>query len=139
MPFLTTTSKIVSPQSVSSSSFVLFKLLCLLLFFLSSPHSWMSQVTGTEILSVMFTVASSDVEQSPAHSSHSTVVVVQSPSCVRLFVTPWTAARQASLSLTVSPSLPRFLSIPSVMPSSHLILSSPSTALNLSQHQGLFQ
>ena len=49
-------------------------------------------------------------------------VVVQSPSHVRLFVTPWAAARQASLSLTISRSLPKFMSIASVMPSSHLIL-----------------
>ena len=50
------------------------------------------------------------------------LVVVQSPSRVRLFVTPWTAARQTSLSLTISRSLPKFISISSVMPSSHLIL-----------------
>ena len=40
---------------------------------------------------------------------------------VWLFVTPWTAACQASLSLTISLSLPKFMSIASVMPSSHLI------------------
>ena len=39
------------------------------------------------------------------------VVVVQSPSRAQLFVTPWTAARQASLSLTVSWSLPKVVSI----------------------------
>ena len=39
------------------------------------------------------------------------VVVVQSPSRVQLFVTPWTAARQASLSLTISWSLPKLMSI----------------------------
>ena len=50
------------------------------------------------------------------------VIVVQSPSCLWLFATPWTAACQASLSLTVSRGLPRFTSIASVMPSSHLIL-----------------
>ena len=50
------------------------------------------------------------------------VVVVQSPSCVRLFVTPWTAAHQASLSLTISQSLPKFMSIESVIPSNRLIL-----------------
>ena len=49
-------------------------------------------------------------------------VVVQSPSCVRLFVTPWTAACQASFSLSISWSLPKFMSIVLVMPSSHLIL-----------------
>ena len=48
-------------------------------------------------------------------------VLVQLSSCVRLFVTPWTAARQVSLSLTISQSLPKFMSILLVMPSSHLI------------------
>ena len=49
------------------------------------------------------------------------VVVVQSLNCVQLFVTPWTAAHQASLSFTTSQSLPRFMSIESVMISNHLI------------------
>ena len=52
-------------------------------------------------------------------------VVVQSLSRVQLFATPWTAARQASLSLTVSWSSPKFMSIKSVMPSNHLILCCP--------------
>ena len=43
-------------------------------------------------------------------------------SCVRLFVTPWTAACQASLSITNSWSLLILMSIESVMPSNHLIL-----------------
>ena len=47
---------------------------------------------------------------------------VQSLSRVRLFVTPWTAARQASLSITNSQSLPKLMSIESVMSSNHLIL-----------------
>ena len=47
------------------------------------------------------------------------------PSHVRLFATPWTAACQASLSLTISWNLPKFTSIESVMPSSHLILCHP--------------
>ena len=46
----------------------------------------------------------------------------QSLSRVRLFATPWSAARQASLSITNSRSSPRLTSIESVMPSSHLIL-----------------
>ena len=50
---------------------------------------------------------------------------VQSFSRVRLFVTPWTAARQASLSITNSWSLPKPMSIESVMPSNHLILCCP--------------
>ena len=47
---------------------------------------------------------------------------VQSLSPVWLFVTPWTVARQASLSITNSWSLLRLVSIESVMPSNHLIL-----------------
>ena len=50
---------------------------------------------------------------------------VQSLSRVRLFVTPWTAARQASLSITNSQSLPKPMSIELVMPSNHLILCRP--------------
>ena len=50
---------------------------------------------------------------------------VQSLSHVRLFVTPWTAARQASLSITNSQSLLKLMSIESVMPSNHLILCCP--------------
>ena len=54
--------------------------------------------------------------------------------------TPWTAAHQASLSIANSRSLLKLMSIESVMPSSHLILSSPSPpAFTVSQHQGLFQ
>jgi len=47
---------------------------------------------------------------------------VQSLSRVRFFVTPWTAARQASLSITNSWSLLKLMPIELVMPSSHLIL-----------------
>ena len=47
---------------------------------------------------------------------------IQSLSHVRLFATPWIAARQASLSITNSRSLLKLMSIESVMPSSHLIL-----------------
>ena len=50
---------------------------------------------------------------------------VQSLSRVRLFATPWIAARQASLSITNSRSSLRLMSIKSVMPSSHLILCRP--------------
>ena len=50
---------------------------------------------------------------------------VQSLSCVRLFATPWIAARQASLSITNSRGSLRLTSIESVMPSSHLILCRP--------------
>ena len=50
---------------------------------------------------------------------------VQSFGCVGLFVTPWTAAYQASLSITNCQSLPKPMSIESVMPSNHLILCRP--------------
>ena len=51
--------------------------------------------------------------------------VVHLLSCIRLFVTPCTAARQASLSITNSRSLPKLMSIELVMPSNHLILCHP--------------
>ena len=50
---------------------------------------------------------------------------VQSLSHVRLFVTPWIAAHQSSLSISNSRSSPKLLSIELVMPSSHLILGCP--------------
>ena len=50
---------------------------------------------------------------------------VQSLRRIRLFATPWTVARQASLSITNSWSLPKLMSIESVMPSNHLILCHP--------------
>ena len=50
---------------------------------------------------------------------------VQLPSHVQLFVTPWPAAHQASLSITNSQSLPKHMSTESVMSSSHLILCHP--------------
>ena len=50
---------------------------------------------------------------------------VQSLSCVQLFATPWTAARQASLYITNSRSLVKLMSFESVMPSNHLILCRP--------------
>ena len=50
---------------------------------------------------------------------------VQSLSCVRLFVTSWTVARQASLSFTISQSMLKFMPIESVITSNHLILCHP--------------
>ena len=56
---------------------------------------------------------------------HPCICSVQSLGRVRLFATPWTAARQASLSITNFWSPPKPMSIESVMPSSHLILCRP--------------
>ena len=66
------------------------------------------------------------------------VVVVELLSHVQLFVTPWTTARQASLSFTISQSLLKLVSTELMMPSNHLILCRPLLLPNLSQHQGLF-
>ena len=57
--------------------------------------------------------------------SHTFVVVVQLPSHVQFFETPRTAAHQASRSVTISWSSPKFMSIESVMMSNHLILCHP--------------
>ena len=59
----------------------------------------------------------------PAHPP--VVAVVELLSCVQLFATPWTAARQASLSITNSWSLLKLMSIESVVPSNLLILCRP--------------
>ena len=66
---------------------------------------------------------------------------VQSLSHVQLFATPWTAALQASLSITSSWSLPKLMSIELVMPSIHLFLCWPLLLLpfNRPLHQGLFK
>ena len=54
---------------------------------------------------------------------------VQSLSRVRLSVTPWTAARQASVSFTISQSLLKLMSMESMMPSNRLILCCPRLLL----------
>ena len=58
------------------------------------------------------------------------VVAVQLLSRVQLFVTPWTEARQASLSFTISQSLLQLMSMESVIPSNHLILCHPLLLLS---------
>ena len=63
--------------------------------------------------------------QMSAPSSHCPSVQFQLLGCVWLFVTPWTAALQASLSITNSQSLLKLMSIELVMPSNHLILCHP--------------
>ena len=57
----------------------------------------------------------------PTELGH-TFVIVQSLCRVQLFVTSWVAVHQASLSFTISQSLPKFISIESLMPSNHLLL-----------------
>ena len=61
----------------------------------------------------------------PYMTTGKTISSAQSLSHVQLFVTPWTAAHQASLSITNSRSLLKLMSLESVMPSNHLILCCP--------------
>ena len=80
-------------------------------------------------------LVSSDEDTGPhpqflAHEWRMSLSSVQSLSCVRLFVTPWTVACQASLSITNSWSLLRLMSIASVMPFNHLILCHPLLLLH---------
>ena len=58
------------------------------------------------------------------------VIVIPSLSRVPLFATSWTATHQASLFVTISQSLSKFMSIGSVMPSNHLILCHPLLLLS---------
>ena len=68
------------------------------------------------------------------------VVIVQLLSSVRLFVTPWTTAHQASLFFTISQSLLKLMFVESVMPSNHFTLCHPLFLLSCLSHlQGLFQ
>ena len=75
--------------------------------------SWGPHSVGEALVSVLL------------RSSSDRFSSVQSLSCVRFFATPWTAARQASLSITNSRSPPKPMCIESVMPSNHLILCRP--------------
>ena len=56
---------------------------------------------------------------------NSPLFIVQLPSCVQLFATPWTAACQASLSFAITQRLLKLMSIELVMPSKHMILCHP--------------
>ena len=92
---------------------------------LQIPSSWRSglqhmNVRGTESLhSRRHEIVSFQRQMLLTFSS------VQSLSCIQLFATPWTAACQASLSITNSWSLLKLMSIESMMPSNHLILCLP--------------
>ena len=83
--------------------------------------------SGIQPKSLMFLVLSGgfSTTSAPWEAHMNPVVAVQLLSCVQLIVTPWTAACQACLSLTISQSLLKFKSIESVMLSNHLILYHP--------------
>ena len=90
-------------------------ILSVVLVYTSSPLSFMSVLSFFQETSL----------QEQLSLSSRVSVAFQSLSHVRLFATPWTAARQASLSFTISQSLLKLMSIESVMPSDHLILCRP--------------
>ena len=90
-------------------------ILSVVLVYTSSPLSFMSVLSFFQETSL----------QKQLSLSSRVSVAFQSLSHVRLFATPWTAARQASLSFTISQSLLKLMSIESVMPSDHLILCRP--------------
>ena len=87
-------------------------------------YSWVFFKVWNQGINLDYFLARFIVLASFLASAHSVYisVVVQWPSCVWLFVTPWTAAWQASRSLIISWSFPKFMSIALVMASSHLIL-----------------
>ena len=72
------------------------------------------------------------------HSVQCELVVVQSLNHIQLFATTWTAAHQASLSFIISWSLLKLMSIESVMPSNHFILSRPFSCLQSFPASGSF-
>ena len=78
-------------------------------------------------------------EAGEVNLQHGEFVVVQSLSCTRLFATPWTAARQASLSFAVSWSLLKLMSIDSMMPSNRLILCPPLLLPSIFPSTSLFR
>ena len=81
--------------------------------------------SAVQILCICFDGGHSDLCEVTFHSSLDFVVIVHSLRCVQLFATPRPAARQVSLSFTISWSLLKLMSIESVMPSKHLILCCP--------------
>ena len=119
----------INRRRVKWPIFVLIPQALWFLFFNSKCESFCSVIVGREIILFLC------VETNPLHpfwkkkvfsDSHTTIlVVVQSLRHVQLFTTPWTAAGQASLSFTISLSLLKLMSIESVVPSNHLILSCP--------------
>ena len=85
---------------------------------MSLPSSWLSNESATRKDSESECLAKDNLETNPICLFSS----LQSLSHLRLFVTPWIAARQTSLSITISRSLLKLMSMESMMPSNHLIL-----------------
>ena len=97
-----------------------------------SSMIWLGFITKSKL--TLFTTRRQGVESRKitlfrkpgvSHLADGRLSSVQLLSCVQLFVTPWIAATQASVSITNSQSLPKLMPIESVMPSNHLILRHP--------------
>ena len=102
------------------------------------PHTY--HALGVEDLKIACLNNSEQVHKPALLKADQTgVSSVQSLSHVRLFETPWTAERQASLSITSSWSLLKLNRVRDAIQTSHPLLSPSPPAFNLSQHQGLFQ
>ena len=112
---------------------------------LCSLESTLHQGTASVVFILPDFPTISKTSISDSFSLHSPIslpyVAVQSLSYVWLFATPWTAARQVSLSFTISWSLLRHMSVELVMPFNHLILCNPLLLLPsiFPQHQGFSQ
>ena len=101
--------------------------------------TWRAAVYGVTQSWTRLKHLSSSSSMTPQRLWWSHLFVVQSLSRVWLFVTRWTAAHQASLSVTISQSLCKLLSIELVTPSSHLVLCHLLTLLpSIRQHLGVF-
>ena len=96
------------------------------IFFLFLEGKIPASVTFLELQRADSNNCSSKEEQPRNHLRQDSVL---SLSLIRLFATPWTAARQASLSITNSRGLLKLISIESVMPSNYLILCRPPLLL----------
>ena len=86
---------------------------------------WFFLMTEEQIINIRCCIWYNCLLEIESNKQINKISSVQSLSLVWLFATPWTAARQASLSITNSHSSLTLLSIKSVMPSSHLILCRP--------------
>ena len=96
---------------------------CQVLFWVVRIQQWMKQkkscLPGAYIL--MGAIDKKNEKKKKEKNVFVVVVIVQWLSCVWLFATPWTAARQASLSFTISQSLLKHKSTELVMPCNHLV------------------
>ena len=90
----------------------------------SCNHS-SSKCKTSYIPKVWFAHVSDRVQSGDKNPSVVLLFIVHSLRCVLLFVTPWSAALQASLSFTISQSLSKLMFFESVMPSNHLIFCRP--------------